>query len=180
MLIESSDYRAFFAFVLLPTDPFPSFYINIQNCMRWFRSFYVKQSVPGYNPTFQQTWSQNQTDVFSFSYFKYWFPLLILINTLKSLLYYHGEVLTILTFSHHVHTTQIFSVKRMQHTAKQRLLCFSLWSQSKWIDITYYSILKIFVLITNITIFFDFFQQSCAGREKNCIQTLLRKCPCRP
>jgi hypothetical protein len=32
---------------------------------------------------------------------------------------------------HHVHTTQIFSVKRMQHTAKQRLLCFSLWSQSK-------------------------------------------------
>jgi hypothetical protein len=24
----------------------------------------------------------------------------------------------------------------MQHTAKQRLLCFSLWSQSKWIDIS--------------------------------------------
>jgi hypothetical protein len=36
-----------------------------------------------------------------------------------------------LTFSHHVHTTQKFSGKRMQHTAKQRLLFFSLWSQSK-------------------------------------------------
>jgi hypothetical protein len=47
-----------------------------------------------------------------------------LINTLKSLLYYHGQVLTILTFSHHVYTTQIFSVKRMQHTAKQRPTMF--------------------------------------------------------
>jgi hypothetical protein len=30
---------------------------------------------------------------------------------------YHGQVLTILTFSHHVHITQKFSGKRMQHTA---------------------------------------------------------------
>jgi hypothetical protein len=90
------------------------------------------------------------TDVFSFSYFKYWFPLLILINTLKSLLYYHCQVLTILTFSHHVHTTQIFSVKRMQHTAKQRLLFFSLRSQSKWIDNIYIDETSLSVQLTLI------------------------------
>jgi hypothetical protein len=112
-LITFSNPQTFFAFVLMPNDHFlRSSFIQIENCMRWFWSFDIEWSVPGYNLTFQQMRLQNQTDVFSFSYFQYWFPLLILINTLKSLVYYHCQVLTILTFSHHVHTTQIFRVKR--------------------------------------------------------------------
>jgi hypothetical protein len=133
-LITFSNPQTFFAFVLLPNDYFLRSSFILRIARGDFEVSTLNDLYLDITSLFKQMWSQNQRDVFSFSYFKYWFPLLILINTLKSLLYYHCQVLTILTFSHHVHTTQIFSVKRMQHTAKQRLLFFSLRSQSKWID----------------------------------------------